>query len=182
MHADQLGATGAAAAAVALGARSADHLNHADRPRVSALGSARAHRRGAAARVDVLPARGGAPGRRAARGRGGAVAIATDFNPGTSPVSSMPEAIALACTLYGFEPLQALTAATANPAWVLGLDDRLGTLEVGKRADFLLLDTPAFAQVPYRPGHDPVVATFVGGELAWDRPPNAPGPRPAGQN
>ena len=75
----------------------------------------------------------------------------------------------MACTLYGFEPLQALTAATANPAWVLGFDDRLGTLEPGKRADFLMLDTPTFAGVPYRPGHDPVLATFVGGELAWGR-------------
>jgi imidazolonepropionase-like amidohydrolase len=61
---------------------------------------------------------------------------------------------------------EALTAATANPAWVLGLDARLGTIEVGKRADLLLLEEPAFAQVPYRPGHDPVVATIVGGEIA----------------
>jgi imidazolonepropionase len=60
-------------------------------------------------------------------------------------------------------PLDALTAATANPAWVLGLDDRLGTLEPGKRADLVLLDGPSFAHVPYRPGHDPVVATLIGG-------------------
>ncbi|MGZ8652491.1 MAG: amidohydrolase family protein, partial [Actinomycetota bacterium] len=91
--------------------------------------------------------------------------LGTDFNPGTSPVSSMPEAIAFACTSYGLGPLEALTAATANPAFVLGMDDRLGTLEVGKRADVLLLEEARFAQVPYRPGHDPVVAAVVGGEL-----------------
>ena len=166
VHADQLGATGAASAAVALGARSADHLNHADEASVAALGSA------PATAAVLLPAstfflRAGAPPATALLDGGAAPAIATDFNPGTSPVCSMPEVIAMACTLYGFEPLQALTAATANPAWVLGLDDRLGTLEPGKRADFLLLDTPTFAGVPYRPGHDPVLATFVGGELAW---------------
>jgi imidazolonepropionase len=75
----------------------------------------------------------------------------------------------MACTVYGMEPLAALVAATANPAWVLGLDDRLGTLEVGKRADFLLLEEAQFSQVPYRPGHDPVVATFVGGRLVSGR-------------
>ena len=70
----------------------------------------------------------------------------------------------MACTLYGLEPLTALAAATANPAFVLGLADRLGTLEVGKRADVVLLEDASFAQVPYRPGHDPVVTTIVGGE------------------
>jgi imidazolonepropionase len=92
-----------------------------------------------------------------------ALAIATDLNPGTSPVCSMPETIAMACSLYGVTPLEALTAATANPAWVLGLDGRLGTLEPGKRADLILLDEPTFAHVPYRPGHNPVVTTVIGG-------------------
>ena len=76
----------------------------------------------------------------ALRDAGAALAVATDFNPGTSPVSSMPEAIAFACSSYGLTPLEALTAATANPAFVLGMGDRLGTLEVGKRADVLLLE------------------------------------------
>jgi imidazolonepropionase len=105
---------------------------------------------------------------------GAAVALATDFNPGTSPVLSMPEAIAMACTVYGIEPLVALTAATANPAWVLGLEDRLGSLEVGRRADFLLLEEPGFAQVPYRPGHDPVAATFIAGERVRGTTPADP--------
>jgi imidazolonepropionase len=52
---------------------------------------------------------------------------------------------------------------------VLGLDDDVGTLEPGKRADLLLLEDAAFAQVPYRPGHDPVLATFIGGEPVWGR-------------
>jgi imidazolonepropionase len=168
VHADQLGPTGAAEAAVRLGARSADHLNRVSDAGVAALGGSGTTVAG------LLPAstfflRASVPPVAALRDAGAAIAIATDFNPGTSPVCSMPETIAMACTVYGMEPLAALVAATANPAWVLGLDDRLGTLEVGKRADFLLLEEAQFAQVPYRPGHDPVVATFVGGRLVSGR-------------
>ncbi len=165
VHADQLGPSGAAEAAVALGARSADHLNHLSGDGVAAL-------RAAAGTVAVLlPAssfllRASRPPVAELRNPGAALAIATDFNPGTSAVSSMPETIAFACTSYGLRPLETLTAATANPAFVLGLDDRLGTLEVGKRADVLLLEEATFAQLPYRPGHNPVVATIIGGELA----------------
>jgi imidazolonepropionase len=165
VHADQLGPTGAATAAVHLEARSADHLNHCGNEGVAALGSASATVAG------LLPAssfflRASVPPALALRDAGAAIAIATDFNPGTSPICSMPETIAMAATLYGLPPLEALTAATANPAWVLGLHDRLGTLEVGKRADLLLLEEPAFAQVPYRPGHNPVEAVVVGGRPA----------------
>jgi imidazolonepropionase len=163
VHADQLGPSGAAEVAVALGARSADHLNHLSATGVEALGAA------AGTVAVLLPASSfflGAqrPPVEALREAGAALAIATDFNPGTSPVCSMPEAIAFACTSYGLEPMEVLTAATANPAFVLGLDERLGTLEVGKRADVLLLEGSRFAQTPYRPGHNPVVATIVGGE------------------
>jgi imidazolonepropionase len=162
VHADQLGPSRAAEAAAALGARSADHLNHVSDAGIAALGA------GDTAAV-LLPASTftlrAAPAPVAAlRGAGAAVAIATDLNPGTSPVCSMPETIAMACTLYGMTPLEALTAATANPAWVLGIDDRVGTLELGKRADLVLLDGPSFAHVPYRPGHNPIVTTVIGGE------------------
>jgi imidazolonepropionase len=167
VHADQLGPSGAAEAAAALGARSADHLNHLSHGGVEALGTADTVAVLLPASTFVL--RTPAPPVAALRAAGAALALGTDLNPGTSPVSSMPEAIAFACALYGLAPLDALTAATANPAWVLGLDDRLGTLEVGKRADLVLLEEPAFAQVPYRPGHDPVVATVIEGEVVSGR-------------
>jgi imidazolonepropionase len=163
-HADQLGPSGAAEAAVALGARSADHLNNCSDAGVEALAAARS------TAAVLLPAstfflRAKTPPVRALEVAGAAIAIATDFNPGTSPVCSMPEAVSIACALYRMEPLRALTAATLNAAWVLDLDDRLGSLQEGKRADFLLLEETGFAHVPYRPGHNPVVSTFVGGEL-----------------
>jgi imidazolonepropionase len=162
VHADQLGPSGAAEAAAALGARSADHLNHLSDAGVAALGEGRTVAVLLPSSTFTLRA---APAPVAAlRDAGAALAIATDLNPGTSPVCSMPETIAMACSLYGMTPLESLTAATANPAWVLGIDDRAGTLEPGKRADLLLLDGPSFAHVPYRPGHDPVVATVIGGQ------------------
>jgi imidazolonepropionase len=160
-HADQLGASGATEAAVALGARSADHLNHVGPDGMAALGHAETV--GVLLPTSTFALRAQPPPVSAMLEAGAAVAVATDFNPGTSPVLSMPEAIAMACTLYGLAPLAALTAATVNPARVLGLADWIGSLEVGKRADFLVLDGDDFRQVPYRPGHNPVLSTFVGG-------------------
>jgi imidazolonepropionase len=167
-HADQLGHAGAAEAAAALGARSADHLNHAGPEGVDALAS---HETVAV----LLPAstfslRAQPPPVAAMLDAGVAVALASDFNPGTSPVSSMPLVLAMACTMYGMSPAAAVAAATANPAWVLGLHDRLGTLEPGKRADMVVLDAADVRDVPYRPGHQPVVATYVAGRPAWIRP------------
>jgi imidazolonepropionase len=166
-HADQLGASGAAEAAVALGARSADHLNNVSANGITALGSGRTV--GVLLPSSTFFIGAAPPSVRAMVSAGAAVAIATDFNPGTSPVLSMPEAIAMGCTLYGLTPHEALTASTLNPATVMGLADRLGTLEVGKRADFIVLDGDAFRQVPYRPGHNPVLHTYIGGRRVGGR-------------
>lgn len=167
-HADQLGPSGAAEAAVALAARSADHLNHVSAAGIAALG-------GAPATVAVLLPTStfflgsSPPDVRAMLDAGAAVAIATDFNPGTSPVISMPEAIATACSLYGLRPLEALAAATVNASAALGLAPERGTLSPGRPADLVVLDGDAFRLVPYRPGHNPVVRTFVDGERVGGR-------------
>jgi imidazolonepropionase len=162
-HADQLGPSGAAQAAVDLGARSADHLNNVDDEGVEALGTAPATAT-VLLPVSTLFLRAQPPPVRELMAAGAAVAVATDFNPGTSPCLSMPEAISVAAALYGLPTLASIGAATANPAWVLGLHDRLGTLEVGKRADFVVLDSSNVSMVPYRPGHNPVAQTWIGGE------------------
>jgi imidazolonepropionase len=162
VHADQLGRTGATEAAGRLEARSADHLNHAGPEAVTAL--AKAATVGVLLPASTLLLRAERPPVAEMVRAGAALAVATDCNPGTSPVSSMPEAIALACFLYGLTPGQAVLGATANAAWVLGLDDRLGALTPGRRADFVLLDSADPRSIPYRPGHNPVVAVFVGGE------------------
>jgi imidazolonepropionase len=162
VHADQLGPSGAAEAAVRLGARSADHLNHISPEGVAALAS------GTTAAV-LLPTStlmlGTDPPPVGALGDARApLALATDFNPGTSPVLSMPEAIAAACARYRLTSAEALVAATANAAWVLGVHDALGVISPGRRADLVVLDGPRFGMVPYRQGHDPVVQVVVGGE------------------
>ena len=161
-HADQLGSSQAAEVAAAIGARSADHLNHVSRAGVQALG--REDTAAVLLPTSTLMLRAQAPPVADLADAGAALALATDANPGTSPVVSMPEAIAVGCALYGLAPLAAIAAATINAAWVLGLDDRLGSIERGKRADFLVLDAPHPRAVAYRPGHDPVKAVYLNGE------------------
>jgi imidazolonepropionase len=95
--------------------------------------------------------------------------LATDCNPGTSPIVSLPLIVGLAVRRYGWTALEALLACTLNAAWVLGLSDELGSLEVGKRADVVLLDEP-ISHVPYRFGRNPVCVVVRGGEIAWVRP------------
>jgi imidazolonepropionase len=166
-HADQLGPSGAAEAAVALGARSADHLNNVSAAGVKALGVAKTV--GVLLPTSTLFLRSAPPDARALLDAGATVAIASDFNPGTSPVLSMPEVIATACSLYGLRPLEALAAATVNAAASLGLEGERGTLAPGRPADLVILDGDAFRQVPYRPGHDPVLHTFVDGRRVGGR-------------
>jgi imidazolonepropionase len=160
-HADQLGASSAAEAAVEAEARNADHLNHVSRQGIVDLGSA-------ATAAVVLPVadlftREAVPPVGDLVASGAALAVATDFNPGTCPCLSMPEVISTAASVYRLPSATALTAATLNPAWVLGMDGRLGSLTPGKRADFVVLDTQDIAMVGYRPGHNPVAETWIGG-------------------
>ena len=91
------------------------------------------------------------------------MALGTDANPGTSPVVSMPETIAIGCRLYGLSPPEALAAATANAAWVLGLHERLGRLAPGLQADAVIVEGDGPEHLAYRPGHDPVIGVVVGG-------------------
>ena len=102
------------------------------------------------------------PPARALADAGAMCVLATDCNPGTSPIASMPVIIGLAVRRYGWSVREALLAATLNAAWVLGWSRERGSLEAGKRADVLLLDGPA-EHVPYRFGHNPVAAVFRDG-------------------
>lgn len=160
VHADQLGRVGAARLAADLGAASADHLDHADTADLLAL------RRSSTTAV-LLPAvsfsmRLPYPDARRIWDSGVAVAIATDCNPGTAYVESMPLVIAIATIEMGLTPEEALWAATSGGAGSLGLDDR-GVLTHGALADLVVLDAASYLEIPYRPGSDLVHAVFKRG-------------------
>jgi imidazolonepropionase len=100
---------------------------------------------------------------------GAIVTLATDANPGTSPIFSLPLIAGLAVRRYGLSTREALLAVTLNSAYVLDLQNDLGSIEPGKRADLVLLDTPT-EHMAYRLGRNPVAATFVAGEPVYVRP------------
>jgi imidazolonepropionase len=169
-HVEQLSTLRSVPVALEWGARSLDHLSrmHPDDVAPLAASECAAVLLPGAELMNAEPV----PPARALADAGAICVLATDFNPGTSPVASMPVIIGLAVRLYGWSVREALVAATLNAAYVLGWADQLGSLEVGKRADVLLLDGPA-EHVPYRFGHNPVAAVFVAGEPVWVRPDQA---------
>lgn len=162
LHADQLSAGGGARLAAELGAVSADHLDFADDAGLAALAAAGVVAVLLPSASLILRHREHAPGRRFIAA-GVPVALATDCNPGSSPVESMPLVMSLACALQGLSPAEALVAATRNAAYAAGLGDEVGSLEPGKRADFLIVDAPNPNHIPYRMGVDLVEAVFIGG-------------------
>ena len=148
--------------ALAAGARSLDHLaclHPDDLAPLAAAECAAVLLPGA----ELLGAERTAPGR-ALADAGAICVLATDCNPGTSPIASLPLIVGIAVRRYGWSAREALAACTLNAAWVLGLADR-GSIEVGKRADLVLLDGPV-EHVPYRFGRNPVRMVVSGGEVA----------------
>lgn len=151
-HVEQFNANRSVPVALAAGARSVDHLaclHPDDLAPLAAAECAAVLLPGA----EFLGAEELAPGR-ALADAGAICVLATDCNPGTSPVTSLPLVIGLAVRRYGWSAREALAACTLNAAWVLGYDDR-GSIEVGKRADLVVLDAPV-EHIPYRLGRNPV--------------------------
>ena len=165
-HLEQFAAHRSVPVALEWGARSVDHLSCLHPDDIAPLAASEC----AAVLLPGAELLGGehTPPARALADAGAIGVLATDLNPGTSPVASMPVIVGLAVRRYGWSVREALLAATLNAAWVLGRSDELGSLEPGKRADVLLLDGPA-EHVPYRFGHNPVAAVFSGGALVHVR-------------
>ena len=166
-HAEQLSTMRSIGVAIAAGARSVDHLSQIHPDDIGPLGAAPC----AAVLLpgaEFLGAEARAPAR-ALLDAGAILVLATDLNPGTSPVLSLPLVIGLAVRLYGLSTREALAATTLNAAWVLGLQRELGSIEPGKRADLVLLDGPA-EQIAYRFGRNPVAAVFIDGRPVHVRP------------
>ncbi len=167
VHAEQLATMRSVPVALRCGARSLDHLSVIHPDDIAPLGRAEC----AAVLLpgaELMNAEARAPGRELIDA-GAIFVLATDGNPGTSPIFSLPTIVALGVRGYGLSTREALLAITLNAAWVLNCSDTLGSIEVGKRADLVLLDAPA-EHIAYRLGHNPVAATFVAGRPAYVRP------------
>ncbi|MBI3972956.1 MAG: imidazolonepropionase [Chloroflexi bacterium] len=148
LHAEQKGRTGGAQLAAELQAASADHLDHTNDEDMAALARAGTVAVLLPGASFILGEPHGAPARRMIE-PGVPVALATDFNPGTCPILSMPVIVGLACLRLGLSPAEALVATTINAAHAIGLGDEVGSLEPGKRADLLILDAPSYRYLPY---------------------------------
>lgn len=166
LHAEQLSDSNGAALAARFSALSADHLEH--------LNGAGAAAMAAAGTVAVLLP--GAfyflketckPPVDLLRGQGIPVALSTDCNPGTSPTTSPLLMMNMACVNFGLTPAEALAGFTINAARALGMQDRWGTLSVGKQADFSVWDIEDLAELAYRMGGNPCRMTVKGGEIVF---------------
>lgn len=168
VHADQLSLSGGARLAAELRTATADHLEYTDRDGIAALKSANVQ-------PVLLPgsvyALGSAryPAAREMIDAGLAVVLATDFNPGSSPTPSMPMVLSLASTHMKMTPAESLTASTINAAYSLGRGDEIGTLEAGKRADFVIHDCADYREVAYFFGIEHAHTVYVDGQVAYRR-------------
>lgn len=162
MHADQLNDVGAASFAARIHARSADHVAHASADGVKALARAEIPAvllPGSAFFVGYAP-----PEARRFIAARVPIALASDHNPGTSPLEGMPTAIGLGVTLCGLTPHEAIVAATINAAHALGRGDRVGALVRGRRADIVVLDTDDERELAYRIGAPLVAEVYASGK------------------
>jgi imidazolonepropionase len=164
IHADEFKTLGGVALAVEMGAVSADHLDVTPTAEIEALAAS-------STLGVVLPAVNFNLGAahfadaRAMIDAGVALALATDINPGSAPCPSMPLVMAIACRYQRILPAEALNAGTINAAYAIGLGDRIGSIEVGKQADLLVVDAPDYRHLAYQFGTNLVEWVIKRGQL-----------------
>ena len=173
LHADEIVPSGGAELAAEIGALSADHLAAPSEAGIDALAQAAEGERPVVA--TLLPATTWflmhdtyAPARELIS-RGVPVALATDFNPGTSPTPSLPHVMTVACLELKLTPSEALAAVTVNAAHALGLGDEIGSIEPGRAADLVIWRVPTHVQIPYWPGADLVRTVVKRGRVVHDQ-------------
>ena len=167
LHADQFTERGAVPLAIELGARSVDHLEATGREGVRALAASDVV--AVLLPVSALFLGRPMPPARALADAGAAIALATDFNPGSSFCESLPIVCSLACTQLHLSPEEALAACTVNAAHVLGRSERIGRAAPGYDADLVLLDAADWRHLAYHLGGDLVTTVIRSGEVAWTR-------------
>jgi imidazolonepropionase len=168
VHSDEIFALGGTELAVEMGAVSVEHLTKVTPAGIDALS-------GSPTIAVLLPSTSfGLASRHFAPARemidsGVAVALSTDFNPGSAPSHSMPLAVSIACSQMGMMPAEAVVAATINAAWAVGMQDEVGSLEKGKKADFVIYDVEDYREIPSRAGENHAVVVVKSGEVVWER-------------
>ena len=166
LHAEQLSRKRAAQLGVELGAASCDHLEQINSSDISALAGSRTA-------ATLLPGcgfhlgwRNYAPARKLIDA-GAIVALATDYNPGTSPTVSMPMILSLACTQLRMTPAEAIAAATINGAYALRREKIVGSIETGKQADLAVFEVEDYREIPYYFGEHRCWMTLKRGEIIY---------------
>jgi imidazolonepropionase len=166
IHADEFVGLGGTRLAVQLGAISADHLVQIPPDDISAIGASTTVAVALPGTPFGLAEETYTPAQKLLE-QEATLALATDLNPGTSWCESMQMVIALACRYMELTPAQAIAAATINGAAAIGLEDQLGSLEVGKQADLILLDVPDYRHLGYRYGTNLVGMTVKCGQIVY---------------
>jgi len=151
IHADEIEQSGGAEIAAAVGAISAEHLLYPSQAGLKRMKEKNVTPVLLPTTALFLQSKDHPPVE-TMRKLGLSIALGSDFNPGTSMVYQMPIVISLACLLYGLTIPEALIGATLNSAKALGLDKKLGSLEVGKQADIIILNVPNYQHIPYQFG------------------------------
>jgi imidazolonepropionase len=167
LHGDQFNELGAVELAVELGARSIDHLEATGEAGVRTL--AESDVVGVLLPASALFLDRPMPPARALVDAGAAVALATDFNPGSAFCESLPLVCSLASTQLNLSPSEALSACTVNAAHVLGRANRCGRIAPGFDADLVLLGAPDWRYLAYHLGGDLVATVIQAGRVAWTR-------------
>ena len=168
IHADEFQSSGGAALAVEVGATSADHLGAITDEDIQRISASEVVATLLPATLFMLGAQRYAPARKLIE-HGAAVALATDFNPGTSPTLNMQFVLSLACTQMKMTPAEAIVAATVNSACAVRRQDRVGSIDPGKQADIAVYDVGDYREIPYFAAVNFCVATFKRGRLVWSR-------------
>ena len=164
VHADQFSPGAGSQLAAEIGAMTADHLEYVGEAQISSLKSANVQPVLLPASVLMIGSHR-YPDARAMIDAELAVVLATDFNPGSSPTPSMPLVLTLASTQMKMSPAEAIAAATINAAYSLGLGGEIGSLEAGKRADFVIHDCDDYRELGYFAGIEHPGAVYVEGRL-----------------
>lgn len=170
MHAEQIARTGATQLAVALNAASADHLEKIGASDIRALARSNVVATLLPGCCFHLGLKDYPPARKLIDA-GAIVALATDYNPGTSPTLNMQMILSLACTQMRMTPAEAIAAATINPAYSLRRHSRIGSVEVGKQADLAVFDVADYREIPYYFGVNQCHLTMKRGKVVHGKQP-----------